>query len=79
MSAIKERAGGELGVRYGMKLRRDYVRLKSQKKLPMRCPSCGRHVVMDRIAVGIWRCPKCGYKFTGSAFSPRPYSQVISA
>jgi len=79
LSAIKERAGGEAGVKYGMKLRRDYVRLKSQRKQPMRCPKCGKRTEMYRVAVGIWRCPRCGYEFAGSAFSPKPYGQVISA
>jgi len=34
------------------------------------CPYCGKRTVMERISVGIWRCPKCGAVWAGAAYMP---------
>jgi large subunit ribosomal protein L37Ae len=58
-----------LGPRYGSTIRKRYVKVMSEMKKPHRCPSCGLPRV-KRESVGIWTCRKCGYKFTGGAYTP---------
>ncbi|MGC2428834.1 MAG: hypothetical protein WA421_17510 [Nitrososphaeraceae archaeon] len=36
-------------------------------KLKRRCPLCGS-LQFDRIASGIWYCPKCNYKVAAGAY-----------
>jgi large subunit ribosomal protein L37Ae len=54
--------------RYGATVRKRYVEaiagLKRQK-----CPQCGA-VSVKRLSVGVWDCKKCGFTFTGGAYTP---------
>jgi large subunit ribosomal protein L37Ae len=58
-----------LGPRYGSTVRKRYIKVMTEMKKPHRCPSCGLPRV-KRESVGIWTCRKCGYKFTGGAYTP---------
>jgi large subunit ribosomal protein L37Ae len=58
-----------LGPRYGSKVRKRYIKAISGLKKAHKCPQCG-FVRVKRYSVGIWKCKKCGYTFTGGAYVP---------
>jgi len=60
---------GGLGVRYGVKARKRYSEVLTEKKRKYVCPQCSSNSVR-RESVGIWVCGKCGYKFSGGAYTP---------
>ncbi len=65
------RIAGSFGARYGFKLRRKYGEVVLRYRgTRYKCPNCSKLVKLKRIAVGIWKCPKCNYSFTGGAYSP---------
>ncbi|MDH5635005.1 MAG: 50S ribosomal protein L37ae [Candidatus Bathyarchaeota archaeon] len=61
-------AGG-FKARYGGTLRKRYVEVVSETKRPHSCPQC-RAVAVKRQSVGIWKCRKCDFTFTGGAYTP---------
>ena len=61
-------AGG-LGVRYGANVRKRYVEAITELKKAYGCPRCGFKSV-QRQSVGVWWCKKCGFIFTGGAYTP---------
>jgi len=58
-----------LGARYGTTVRKRYIKVVKEMKRPHRCPQCGFPRV-KRESVGVWKCKKCGFKFTGGAYTP---------
>ena len=60
---------GGLGVRYGVSVRKSYNKVVTEVKQSHMCPNCGFSKV-HRESVGIWACRKCGFKFTGGAYTP---------
>jgi large subunit ribosomal protein L37Ae len=58
-----------LGPRYGSTVRKRYVKVIAGLKKAHRCPQCGFERV-KRESVGVWNCRKCGYRFTGGAYTP---------
>jgi len=58
-----------LGARYGTTVRKRYIKVVKEMKRPHRCPQCGFPRV-KRESVGVWKCRKCGFKFTGGAYTP---------
>ena len=58
-----------LGTRYGSTVRKRYVKVVTELKKPHRCPQCG-FVRVKRESVGVWKCKKCDYTFTGGAYTP---------
>ena len=61
-------AGG-LKARYGATVRKRYVEVVTESKKRHRCPQCNAPTVKRR-SVGIWNCRKCGFTFTGGAYTP---------
>jgi large subunit ribosomal protein L37Ae len=57
------------GPRYGATVRKRYIKVVTEMKKPHRCPQCGFSQV-KRASVGVWQCKKCGFKFTGGAYTP---------
>jgi len=57
------------GARYGATVRKRYVKVVSEVKKAHRCPQCGVESVR-RQSVGVWKCRKCGFTFTGGAYAP---------
>jgi len=57
------------GARYGSTVRKQYVKVLSEMKKAHRCPQCGNESVA-RQSVGLWHCRKCGFTFTGGAYTP---------
>jgi len=58
-----------LGARYGAMVRKRYIKVVKGMKKPHKCPQCGLQRV-KRISVGVWKCRKCGFTFTGGAYTP---------
>ena len=58
-----------LGPRYGATVRKRYMKVIKEMKRPHKCPQCGFSRV-KRESVGLWKCRKCGFKFTGGAYVP---------
>ena len=57
------------GARYGSSLRKRYIKVVVGLKKPHKCPQCG-FMRVKRESVGIWKCKKCEYTFTGGAYTP---------
>lgn len=60
---------GALGPRYGTVVRKRYAKVVSELRKRHECPRC-RFKRVSRVSVGIWACRKCGYKFSGGAYTP---------
>jgi large subunit ribosomal protein L37Ae len=58
-----------LGPRYGSTVRKRYIKVTAGLKKAHKCPQCG-FVRVKRQSVGVWKCKKCGYTFTGGAYMP---------
>jgi large subunit ribosomal protein L37Ae len=58
-----------LGPRYGSTVRKRYVKVMEGMKIRHKCPSCG-FTRVKRKSVGVWLCKKCGFTFTGGAYTP---------
>jgi len=58
-----------LGPRYGATVRKRYIKVVAEMRRPHRCPQCG-FLRVKRESVGVWRCRKCGFTFTGGAYTP---------
>ncbi|MEM1566077.1 MAG: 50S ribosomal protein L37ae [Candidatus Bathyarchaeia archaeon] len=58
-----------LGARYGATVRKRYVKIVTEVRKKHKCPQCGLSKV-KRVSVGVWQCKKCGYTFTGGAYTP---------
>ncbi|MEM0014062.1 MAG: 50S ribosomal protein L37ae [Zestosphaera sp.] len=62
---------GRFGARYGSSLRKRWREIMSRRYGEVPCPFCRARVVMKRVSVGIWQCPKCGTVFAGGAYVPQ--------
>lgn len=58
-----------LGARYGSTVRKRYLKVISEVKKVHKCPQCSSETVR-RQSVGVWKCRKCGFTFTGGAYTP---------
>jgi large subunit ribosomal protein L37Ae len=67
--STKKQYTASLGARYGRTVRKRLAQVEEYKRIKYPCQSCGGKSV-KRISVGIWKCRKCGYAFTGGAYSP---------
>jgi large subunit ribosomal protein L37Ae len=66
-----------LGVRYGATVRKRYMKVIVELKRPHKCPNCG-FVRVHRVSVGVWKCKKCSYTFTGGAYTPATKLGVVA-
>jgi len=66
-----------LGSRYGATVRKRYIKVVEEMKKPHRCPQCGLQRV-KRVSVGVWKCRKCGFTFTGGAYTPTTKLGIVS-
>jgi len=62
-------AAGKFGPRYGRKLKKSISKIEKISKATYECPAC-KKMGLRRESFGIWKCMKCGKKFTGGAFRP---------
>ncbi len=66
-----------LGARYGATVRKRYVKVFTEMRKEHRCPQCG-FTRVKRVSVGVWQCRKCGFTFTGGAYTPTTKLGIIS-
>jgi len=65
------------GTRYGATVRKRYIKVVTELKRIHKCPRCGFQKV-KRESVGVWGCRKCGFTFTGGAYTPTTKLGVVS-
>jgi large subunit ribosomal protein L37Ae len=66
-----------LGTRYGATVRKRYMQVTAGLKIAHKCPQCG-FVKVKRKSVGIWKCGKCEYTFTGGAYMPSTKLGIVA-
>jgi large subunit ribosomal protein L37Ae len=66
-----------LGPRYGATVRKRYMKVIKEMRHPHKCPTCGFMKVV-RKSVGVWSCRKCGFTFTGGAYTPTTKLGVVA-
>ena len=69
MTRKKQTYGLRLRTRGGAAIQKRWTRIMIQMKTPQKCPNCAS-LKVEREAIGIWSCHKCGYKFAGGAYTP---------
>jgi large subunit ribosomal protein L37Ae len=57
------------GARYGTAPRKHVAEIEVEMKKLHECPKCESKSV-KRLSVGVWVCRRCGYTFTGGAYTP---------
>lgn len=62
-------SAGRFGPRYGRTIRNAVSKIEKVSKATYECPAC-KKMGLKRESFGIWKCRKCGKKFTGGAFRP---------
>lgn len=66
-----------LGPRYGSTVRKRYIKVVAEMKKPHRCPQCGFPRV-KRVSVGVWKCRRCEFTFTGGAYTPTTKLGIVA-
>ena len=66
-----------LGAKYGGAVRKRYIKIVSEMRKPHRCPQCG-FTAVKRVSVGVWTCKKCGFTFTGGAYTPTTKLGIVA-
>ena len=66
-----------LGPRYGATVRKRYIKVVTELKRPHNCPSCG-FVRVKRESVGVWKCSKCSFTFSGGAYTPTTKLGIVA-
>ncbi|MHA1408974.1 MAG: 50S ribosomal protein L37ae [Candidatus Odinarchaeia archaeon] len=60
---------GRFGARYGATVRKRVRMIENKTYKPHKCPRCSTPKV-KRVGLGIWKCKKCDYTFTGGCWVP---------
>lgn len=66
-----------LGPRYGATVRKRYIKVVTEMRKRHTCPQCGLMRV-KRESVGVWKCRKCGFTFTGGAYTPSTKLGIVA-
>jgi len=66
-----------LGPRYGSTVRKRYMKIITEMRKPHKCPQCG-FAKVRRESVGVWKCRKCQYTFTGGAYVPATKLGIVA-
>lgn len=76
MATKKLKSVARFGARYGLGVKKRVLEIEQRQKQKFNCPNCGFPKV-KRKARGIFKCRKCGSKFTGGAFIPETLTGSI--
>jgi large subunit ribosomal protein L37Ae len=69
-STKKVKTAGRFGSRYGIGVRKRWLKVSQKQAEAFECPSCG-YARVKREAAGIFDCRKCGSRFSGGAYYPQ--------
>lgn len=72
----KTRTAAKFGSRYGVGIRRSWLKVEDKQRQKHSCPFCGFKKV-KRVSRGIFSCKKCGKRFSGGAFLPETLTGSI--
>lgn len=76
MARKKFGSGARFGARYGKKVKKIVSEIEAVEKKRHICPKCNMPYV-KRVSSGVWLCKKCGHKFTGMAYYPKPETKEV--
>ena len=76
MATKKLGAAATFGARYGVSVKRSWLKVHKPQKAKHDCPSCGFPKVV-RLDRGIFFCKKCEIKFTGGTYLPKTLTGSI--
>lgn len=76
MATKKLGAAATFGARYGVSVKRSWLKVHKPQKAKHECPSCGFPKVV-RLDRGIFFCKKCEIKFTGGTYLPKTLTGSI--
>ncbi len=62
-------SAGRWGARYGLKIRKNIIKVEHLQRGKHKCPFCLK-LTVKRLAPGIWFCKHCRTKFAGKAYEP---------
>ncbi len=68
MAILKYNSAKRFGSRYGRTVRHKLAKIEKLQKATYKCPRCN-YQAAKREAAGIWKCRKCGTKFTAKAYT----------
>lgn len=68
-STKKVKSAGKYGAKFGVGMRKRWLKVASKQKKHYDCPNCEFKKV-KRLSAGIFECKKCGLKFAGGAYFP---------
>ena len=60
-------SSGRFGPRYGARIKKKLADVEEKQRIKQKCPFCKR-LSAKKIEKGIWKCKKCGKKFTGDVY-----------
>jgi large subunit ribosomal protein L37Ae len=66
-----------LGPRYGSTVRKRYIKIIRELRKPHACPQCGL-LRVKRESIGVWKCRKCGFTFSGGAYTPTTKLGIVA-
>ena len=75
-STKKVRSAGKYGAKFGIGIRKRWLKVADKQKKHYDCPSCGFQKV-KRLSAGVFECKKCGLKFAGGAYFPTTLTGAI--
>lgn len=68
-STKKVKSAGKFGAKFGVGIRKRWLKVAEKQKKRYDCPSCG-FTKVKRLSTGIFQCQKCDSKFAGGAYFP---------
>jgi large subunit ribosomal protein L37Ae len=68
-STKKVKSAGKFGAKFGIGIRKRWLKVAEKQRKRYDCPSCG-FTKVKRLATGVFQCQKCDLKFAGGAYFP---------
>lgn len=75
-STKKVRSAGKYGAKFGIGIRKRWLKVADKQKKHYDCQRCGFQKV-KRLSTGVFECKKCGLKFAGGAYFPTTLTGAI--
>lgn len=75
-STKKVRSAGKYGAKFGIGIRKRWLKVADKQKKHYDCPNCG-FAKVKRLSTGVFECKKCNLKFAGGAYFPTTLTGAI--